>query len=166
MINRKKIEYLDGLRGWAALSVLNGHWVHFLLPAFLGPNETLLKFITMNANFAVYIFYFLSGRVIENSILKKPTIRNVFDTAIRRIFRILLPVVWIWTYHFIAQRLGVYDFLVSSEEIKNLYSFHYLEIFRIPFALSDIITVPYKVFVSERPSLDDMGKLYGFDPAW
>ena len=125
LTTRPKIHYLEGVRGYAALTVMVYHLSHELLTPLLQDNR-LLMLLTSNGplgllcekkhspitprTIAVSIFFLLSGRVICNSILKRPTLRNVCDTSIRRIFRLVVPIAWTFAYLYISQRIGMYSF--------------------------------------------------------
>jgi peptidoglycan/LPS O-acetylase OafA/YrhL len=55
---KKQINYLEGLRGMAALSVLNCHWIAHLIPA-LKDTHHLVFFLTSHGPLAVTIFFLL-----------------------------------------------------------------------------------------------------------
>jgi peptidoglycan/LPS O-acetylase OafA/YrhL len=69
-----RLESLDGLRGLAALTVALNHYFALFLPALCGPGAKApevravpLALLTQ-ANFAVYIFFVLSGFVLSRSV--------------------------------------------------------------------------------------------------
>jgi peptidoglycan/LPS O-acetylase OafA/YrhL len=96
------------------------------LPALNTKND-LLKMLYSNHHLAVNVFFILSGRVIANSVLKNPLARTVFDTSVRRVFRLVLPILFVWTFHWVNTRLDVYP------KKKN-------------FQFSDIFSQTYKIF--------------------
>jgi peptidoglycan/LPS O-acetylase OafA/YrhL len=58
LTRKKQIHYLDGLRGLAALHVLNAHWSAYIFPELLD-NHHLIIFVTSQPNLALGIFFLL-----------------------------------------------------------------------------------------------------------
>jgi peptidoglycan/LPS O-acetylase OafA/YrhL len=79
-----RVKYLDGLRGLAAMQVV----IHHYTLAFLNDNN-LLGFVR-NGNFAVYIFFLISGFVLTFSFEKDPL--GVSHNLARRLIRLGLPI--------------------------------------------------------------------------
>ncbi len=79
-----RYQVLDGWRGFSILCVLAAH----LLP--LGPKSWQLN--SMVGPLGMSLFFVLSGFLITNFLIKKPT---VTDFLVRRFFRIL-PLVWLY----------------------------------------------------------------------
>jgi peptidoglycan/LPS O-acetylase OafA/YrhL len=78
---------------------------------------------------AVSVFFILSGRVIANSVLKNPKIQTVFDTSVRRVFRLVMPIHFVWTFHWVNIQIGVYNH---------------------SFLFSDIFAQTYKIFFMSK----------------
>ena len=103
----KKITYLDGIRGLSAFVVIFHHFVLAFYPAlFFGINATShitggfeifasgsTLNIFYNGNFAVCIFFVLSGFVLSYKFFVQGDGEALRASAIKRYFRLLLPVV-------------------------------------------------------------------------
>lgn len=97
-----KIIYLDGIRGLAAFMVVIYHHFYGFYPKFLYPSEnkvlTLLSGspfnIFYNGNFAVYIFFILSGYVLTYKFFKTHNYGVIVSSAARRYIRLLIPVLF------------------------------------------------------------------------
>lgn len=78
VIKAGRFEYLDGLRGLAALAVVNHHFICAFAP-WIFPDPAIYRLlfvagplvILRNGIFAVYVFFALSGFVIANSAARK-----------------------------------------------------------------------------------------------
>ena len=99
--------YLDGLRGYAALSVLIFHSILMLSPSYIVNNVLyvpiyqiksdyfkITKFILFifNGHTAVSIFFVLSGMVLFQSLLRNNK-ASVITFSIKRVIRIYLPLI-------------------------------------------------------------------------
>ena len=101
-----KLKYLDGLRGCAALIVVFHHFANAFYPATYLGVETLrhspldVLFLTtplgifVAGNFAVGIFFILSGYVLSIKYFETGDAKVLTSGAIRRYFRLLPPVVF------------------------------------------------------------------------
>jgi peptidoglycan/LPS O-acetylase OafA/YrhL len=100
-----KLDYLEGLRGYAALAVALLHFIRLVLPALsdgkvpdigFGHWEMMLRHsplnILWNGGAAVAVFFVLSGFVLSYKFWQVGDLRAVVGSAIRRYFR-LTPVV-------------------------------------------------------------------------
>jgi peptidoglycan/LPS O-acetylase OafA/YrhL len=163
LFQKKQIYYIDGLRGLAALWAMNYHWFEQIFPK-LNDKHHLIVFLTSHGKLAVAVFFLLSGRVIAHSILRTPTVRNVFDTTVRRMFRIIVPVIWIWMYLFVMQRLGSYNFELT-EPSKHLVAKKFYNFYRHPISFWEIFTRTWDIFVKARV-LDGDKQLHGFHHGW
>jgi peptidoglycan/LPS O-acetylase OafA/YrhL len=104
-MEQEKIKYLDGLRGLAALVVVFHHYFFGFYPAFMGfdikyqhfSNEKILSGTPLNllfaGNFAVCIFFVLSGYVLSCKYHQKKENDIITQSAIRRYFRLAIPIV-------------------------------------------------------------------------
>ncbi|MES2778473.1 MAG: acyltransferase [Bacteroidota bacterium] len=110
--------HIDGLRGLAALIVVVSHF----LCAFYPATDTLLMKdmkvsslevvfsttplnILYNGNFAVCIFFVISGYVLSASFFASKNTDVVYSSAYRRYFRLMIPVLVtsVFYYLFLAQ---------------------------------------------------------------
>lgn len=87
-----RLTALDGLRGWAALSVIifHMHWEIFGIkfPVFRNPVSSLLG----NGSLAVAIFFTLSGYVLTIGRWRNPDNGNLLLTLVRRYLRLEIPI--------------------------------------------------------------------------
>jgi len=88
-----RVDFLDGVRGWAALMVVFFH----LMIRVLGNTTPLYKtryfaFIT-DGHFAVFTFFVLSGFALSITFIKRPQQVSIPLAAITRYLRLLIPIV-------------------------------------------------------------------------
>ncbi|MGE7795266.1 acyltransferase family protein [Lysinibacillus fusiformis] len=100
----RKLVYLEGLRGIAALIVVFSHFVQFYYPRLLFSNDELAHNnferwlsetpinLLYNGNLAVCIFFVLSGYVLSLKYLMKKDINILIETATKRYFRLAIPI--------------------------------------------------------------------------
>ena len=114
-MEQRRLGHLDGLRGFAALSVVFAHYVLAFQPRmYLGTNLTVGApsfsvaswiaqtplIVVFSPHFAVAIFFVLSGFVLAASVTVKPA--TLPELAVRRWVRLSGPVVlttpfvWLW----------------------------------------------------------------------
>jgi peptidoglycan/LPS O-acetylase OafA/YrhL len=105
----QKIKYLDGLRGLAALLVASHHFLVAFLPAHysgkfsetnLGDGSFEIWFSTsvfnlfFNGNWAVCIFFVLSGFVLTYRYFLKNDVTILVALLMKRYFRLFIPIVF------------------------------------------------------------------------
>lgn len=118
---KKRFEFLDGIRGWAALIVVFGHTMVGVIaldaPDFV--HQIYLKFIT-HAYLSVMIFFVLSGYVLSISQILT-TKRNLAITTVARYFRLLIPVFVVTVIAYLFLKMGFFYNVESSttEEAKS-----------------------------------------------
>jgi peptidoglycan/LPS O-acetylase OafA/YrhL len=107
---RPKLEYLDGIRGWAALSVAIFHLfgyiyrdLDFNLPSRPPIQTFIFRFFIWTGRLSVTIFFVLSGRVIALSYLNTKKPERLVSSMIRRPFRLFIPVLISYLFHYILQ---------------------------------------------------------------
>lgn len=97
MINTSRLEYLDGLRGVAALAVVIFHMNIFFSIAL--PYDGILGLLRLaqgrltNGNFAVCLFFVLSGYVLTVPFRTEARRKKLGEATVKRYFR-LTPVVF------------------------------------------------------------------------
>lgn len=114
----EKIKYLDGLRGVAAFIVVLWHVALIFLPAIalgagfpahFGDLEYWVKWsplnILYNGNFAVYVFFVLSGYVLTQGYFAGGDNAIISSGACRRYIRLAIPVLFsvLFAYLFLKQ---------------------------------------------------------------
>ena len=99
---RHSYAYLDGVRGWAALMVVYGHFIAAMQPAMLGMGAERTHFagdawlgqsgliMLYNPQLAVDVFFVLSGFVLATSVNNRPA--SFIELAVRRWVRLGLPI--------------------------------------------------------------------------
>jgi peptidoglycan/LPS O-acetylase OafA/YrhL len=101
-----RVLYLDGVRGWAAFSVLLFHvlWETFgvLQPSL---RHSLLSLV-FNGPLAVSVFFVLSGDALLVPYLAKGKLDVIRVTAFRRYSRLTVPICMACTLTFVAMKLG------------------------------------------------------------
>jgi len=118
----RKIEYLNGLRGVAAFEVIFHHFILAFYPALFfggtwtnhmaGNMEDLASksvfTVLWDGNFAVYIFFVLSGFVLSHKFFLKKEHEIVMASAVKRYFRLALPVAFSVLVAFILMKLSLF----------------------------------------------------------
>ncbi|EPR37101.1 acyltransferase 3 [Desulfovibrio sp. X2] len=90
--NEKRIVFLDGIRGWAAVAVLYSHLCAcFLAPKYTFLQSKLFSFVT-DGNFAVYIFFVLSGMALSVNFFRSNDQIIVRHLFARRYLRLFVPI--------------------------------------------------------------------------
>lgn len=118
----RKIQYLDGLRGLAAFVVVFHHFIYAFYPAlFLGSNvQTHLKageeafasgsFLNLfyNGNFAVCIFYVMSGFVLSYKFFLMKDREIIKESVVKRYVRLVVPVAFSVLCAYVLMRLSLF----------------------------------------------------------
>jgi len=90
--SRGRVFALDGLRGWASLSVV---CFHLLWETFGEVDPSIRNGVTaflLDGSLAVSIFFVLSGEALSSSYFSGGGRRSVLDLAVRRYPRLVIPV--------------------------------------------------------------------------
>jgi peptidoglycan/LPS O-acetylase OafA/YrhL len=122
-----KIAYMDGLRGFAACCVA----IHHFCLAFWDCTGIEPPFhpIFRDGGLAVTIFFLLSGRVLMESYVKKPSNHKLYSAFMRRAFRLFLPVFgylifWHWLRKYKILALSQYGIRTSNICQTNWFSIY------------------------------------------
>jgi peptidoglycan/LPS O-acetylase OafA/YrhL len=112
-MENRRVE-IDGIRGWAALSVLLFHlFVEFfgaLVPEFRNP----LSRIFLNGGLAVAIFFVLSGDALSIAYLKNNSYRSLDSILVKRYFRLTIPILLSCAIVYALMRAGLtYNLLAA-----------------------------------------------------
>lgn len=106
--SENKLFYLDGIRGLAAFAVVISHYIQVFYPAALNGNPEQAHFkwdiwyghspinLFYNGQFAVCLFFVLSGYVLSNKMFEKELDSETYQkllhsSAIRRYIRLAIP---------------------------------------------------------------------------
>ena len=125
----KKIAYLDGLRGVAAVMVFNGHLMISLLPAVITFQAQELHSsydvafglsplrVLFSGNFGVCVFFVLSGFVLSDFCLHT---RISFPAQlVRRYFRLALPMLITSTFAWLLLHFHLYKNLDAASLVTK-----------------------------------------------
>lgn len=88
---QNRLQFLDGLRGWAALVVVLCHVRSMFANLYPLPASLLLNFFTQG-NLAICVFFVLSGFVLSIRHLRKPDNAALAEAATARYFRLIIPI--------------------------------------------------------------------------
>lgn len=90
--SKLRLDFLDGIRGWASIMVLLFHLIVNILSNINTAYQTkYLKFIT-DGHLAVFIFFVLSGFALSISFIERPHRITFPYVIIARYFRLLIPI--------------------------------------------------------------------------
>ncbi|WP_160149811.1 acyltransferase family protein [Legionella beliardensis] len=140
----QRIEFLDGLRGWAAFVVLIGH----LYPCWLYPPSdsplsqlfyhTPLKLFTDGPS-AVILFFLLSGFVLSFNFFKNYDYNALISMAQFRYFRLLIPILCSVLISYLFMRFNLMytvqdhvGIFMSKPRILTALKFSFFEVFFVP----------------------------------
>jgi peptidoglycan/LPS O-acetylase OafA/YrhL len=101
-MNKNKVEHLDGLRGVAAFIVVFAHYLDAYYPRMFHttkPSHNMLERylpqtpfnILFNGNFAVCLFFVLSGFVLSRAFFIKKDTTILHKSFVKRYFRLAFP---------------------------------------------------------------------------
>ena len=138
----RKIKYLNGLRGVAAFQVVFHHFVLAFYPAlFSGPDipthmagnievsaSGSIFNLLWDGNFAVCIFFVLSGFVLSHKFFIKKENEIITASAVKRYFRLALPVAFSVFLAFVLMRFSLFynqsvEVISGSGWLSGLWAF-------------------------------------------
>lgn len=127
-----KINYLDGLRGIAAINVMIMHFFILLVPAIIysdrmpshfGGLEQLFSSTPLGligaGNFSVCIFFVLSGYVLTYKYFKMKDKKIIINGAVRRYIRLFVPVFAAIILAFLLASTGVFHYYIETAMISG-----------------------------------------------
>jgi peptidoglycan/LPS O-acetylase OafA/YrhL len=132
-----KIKYLDGLRGLAAFVVVLSHFAVVFFPALYTANADETRFVSQldliiagtplnvlyNGNFAVCIFFILSGYVLTYKFFRDKNPEALASGAFRRYFRLLIPVLFSNFLVFVLMKLSLFYNVDVGHITKSMWWF-------------------------------------------
>lgn len=133
----EKINYLDGLRGIAAINVMMFHFFTSLAPAMVYGNNypshfgdldylfstTPLRLIAAGG-FSVCIFFVLSGYVLTQKYFKTRNRNVIISGAMRRYIRLFVPVFVIIMLSFLLFSAGLFHYYIEAVTISASSNYH------------------------------------------
>lgn len=127
----KKINFFEGVRGIAAFIVVISHFIQVFYPALYDLNPELVhnEFeksipqtplnIFYNGNFAVCIFFVLSGFVLSYKYVVKKNKEDLVEGAVKRYFRLAIPVTVSVIFAYLLLKFNLYYFGYSTYITKS-----------------------------------------------
>lgn len=105
---REAFLYLDSVRGLAAIVVVASHLVIGFYPSIY--NSVMPPWIRVwySGEFAVQLFFTLSGFVLSLSFVRGAGIESLRSAALRRYFRLVLPIATSVFLSYLLLRFGLY----------------------------------------------------------
>jgi peptidoglycan/LPS O-acetylase OafA/YrhL len=152
---RDRTTSLDGLRGLAALSVFLFHYLAVFFPAAVGGQRALAHvrfeaaffrcplWFLVNGDFAVSIFFVLSGYVLTRDIYRDKDRRTVIRRAVGRIFRLGIPAGASILFAFILLRNNLYFINGAADATGSAHFFNTHLLFNFPKTIRSLL---YAVF--------------------
>ena len=92
-MSKARIPFLDGLRGWGALTVLLGHAFVEVFPVSDASRTTLFKIPIFNGTLAVWIFFVVSGFSLSIHFCENKNMADLRKMFVGRYFRLAIPIV-------------------------------------------------------------------------
>jgi len=129
----KKIKYLEGIRGVAAILVVLHHFLLAFFPAYYFggdpktahlPHQLELLYwqnplsVITNGEFMVALFFVLSGYVLSRSYFQKPELETLVSGASRRFLRLYIPLAFALILAFIVLRCS-FGLIPKTVSITN-----------------------------------------------
>ncbi|MEM1298754.1 MAG: acyltransferase [Pseudomonadota bacterium] len=111
-----RLTELDGLRGWAALSVAMFHLYWESFGALHPEIRNLVTGTLLNGNFAVSLFFVVSGAALSTPYLNGGGRAYVLSAAVRRYVRLALPIMFFAIIFYGLARAG----LVVSNQVAPI----------------------------------------------
>ncbi|RKO92587.1 acyltransferase family-domain-containing protein [Blyttiomyces helicus] len=117
----QKLDWVDGLRGFAAWQVCN---LHFLQPVVSGSGAHHAIQEILAGHNSVMLFFILSGRVLLSGFLKRRDPAIISSSAFRRPLRLGLPIYATLALHALLVWLGAYEINRPAREILRERGLH------------------------------------------
>lgn len=128
----EKINYLDGLRGIAAINVMIMHFFIILVPAMiysdrmpshLGNLEQIFSSTPLGligaGNFSVCIFFVLSGYVLTQKYFRTKDKKIIVSGAVRRYIRLFVPVLAVTILSLLLASTGVFHYYIETVTVSG-----------------------------------------------
>lgn len=107
-MDQKRVEFLDGLRGWAALIVLFYHTFIGVLPPLLDSEAYRYTWWPITGRFSVCLFFLVSGFALSIVFMRNQNKQAVVRMAAGRYFRLLIPIFVVCALVSISMNTGLF----------------------------------------------------------
>ena len=114
---RQRLAVLEAVRGIAALIVVFHHLAYSFWPQALHSHSPWRSLL--DGSFAVTIFFVLSGIVLSIAFFECPSTEGLADSAIRRYFRLTLPVLTTVMLGYLLLRSGVFANVTAAAALGS-----------------------------------------------
>jgi peptidoglycan/LPS O-acetylase OafA/YrhL len=136
-----RLRFLDGIRGWAAVTVVIYHFFldGFPVPAVIAWKTMLLRVFFLNGFFAVILFFVVSGFSLSIVTIRRADRMQPIKLAAGRYFRLAIPIIAICAIVCLLMILGVImpaaerpalqTFLAFTPTLQHLLTFSLYTVF-------------------------------------
>lgn len=140
---KKRIYFLDGLRGWSALSVVLGHVFVDVFPVSDTSKTLLFQIPLFNGTFAVWIFFIVSGFSLSVQFCENKDIENLRRMFAGRYFRLAVPITVVCLLVYGAFAVGLVP--GADEKLPRFQTFYSMS---APSLMETVRFSLYRVFFS------------------
>lgn len=92
MSSQNRVAYLDGLRGWGALTVLLYHLFVEIFPITPEASALMYKLAPFNGTLAVFVFFIVSGFSLSIGFIRTGSRERLQQILVGRYFRLVVPI--------------------------------------------------------------------------
>lgn len=142
----KRIVWIDGIRGAAAMGVFTHHFLLAFLQSTYSGNSVQAHIsekieygfaqspisVLVNGNFWVCVFLLISGLIISQQIMQLEDREKVADICVKRYFRLMFPVLMVCFIVYIMMRLEMFQAGVLAREIDSSWLGQYYNSGQVP----------------------------------
>lgn len=114
-MEKGRIHFLDGLRGWGALSVLLCHAFVDVFPIDEASGNLLSQTFLFNGTFAVWIFFIVSGFSLSIHFCETREGTNLKRMFVGRYFRLAVPILVVSLLVCVASNLGLIPYVEQRQ---------------------------------------------------
>lgn len=115
-----RLHFLDGLRGWGALTVVLYHTFVDVFPVSGTAREFMWKIFLFNGLFAVAVFFLVSGVSLSVGFVRTPDRGELLKIGLGRYFRLTVPILIACLMAWAAARSGLTAEPVHRENAWSL----------------------------------------------
>ena len=104
----KRLDYIEGIRGWAALVVLVFHFTRETFGASFPVYHSIWLHFLLDGPLAVYVFFILSGDALSTTFLKTQDFSFLARMVVKRYFRLAGPILAACLMVYILMKAGLH----------------------------------------------------------